>query len=270
MEEGGLLILLFLLLLFILLYYVSASAYRLLQNNLPIPAESTIHLHVQKFFYDNSYSIVDLYDLPSLLKAYKNHINASNTSNIEGTIAVDAVSLYSNHKLDTNTISGFINFDSLTIENYEEIRHSYSNLENFISNHSNQTTKSAFIFRFHPININYSVFVIHLYPWTLGKANEKIEQRIFTLGKLMDKNLFNIIGYSFDSDSSYRHNLEKIDKNFDYSIGIKYSKINQPLFFSDYPHIFQRARYRLLKRINFSNKGNEIKKSWRSHIICHI
>lgn len=102
--------------------------------------------------------------------------------------------------------------------------------------------------------------MIHLYPWTLGKANEKIEQRMFTLGKLMDKNFFNIIGYSFDGDSSYRNNLEKIDKNFDYSNGIKYSKINQPFFFSDYPHIFQRARYRLLKRINFYYKGNEIKK----------
>ena len=77
----------------------------------------------------------------------------------------------------------------------------------------------------------------------------------------MNKNFFKIIGYSFDGDSSYRHNLENIDKNFDYSIESKHQKINQPLFFSDYLHIFKRARYRLLKRINFYYKGNEIKKN---------
>ena len=87
----------------------------------------------------------------------------------------------------------------------------------------------------------------------------------------MNKNFFKIIGYSFDGDSSYRHNLENIDKNFDYSIESKHQKINQPLFFSDYLHIFKRARYRLLKRINFYYKGNEIKKKiCPIYIICHI
>ena len=193
---------------FILLYYISASAYRLLQNNLPIPAESTIHLHAQKFFSDNSYSIVDLNDLPSLLNSFRNHINESNFSYIEGIIAVDAESLYSNHKIENNTISGFINLDNLTIENTDEVRHSFSKFENFISNRSNKTIKSAFVFQFHPINIKYPVFLVHLYPWISGKANDIIKQRMFTLRKLMNKNFFKIIGYSFDGDSSYRHNLE--------------------------------------------------------------
>lgn len=64
---------------------------------------------------------------------------------------------------------------------YKEIRHSYSKFENSASNHSYQTTNSALVFQFHPINVNYPIFLIHLYPWTSNKANEKIDQKMFTL-----------------------------------------------------------------------------------------
>lgn len=63
---------------FILLFFLSASAYRLIQNNLPIPAESTIHLHAQKFFADNSQSILNIHELPSLLFTYRKHIKKNN------------------------------------------------------------------------------------------------------------------------------------------------------------------------------------------------
>ena len=88
---------------------------------------------------------------------------------------MDVFSLYSNHKFENNSISGFINFENLTIEDSEEIRYSFSNFENFISNHSNQTIKSALVF---PVfvkkknaNTNFPVFVIHLFPWISEKAN---------------------------------------------------------------------------------------------------
>ena len=236
---------------FILLYFVSASAYRLLQSNLPIPSESTIHLHAQKFFADNSYSVLDLKDLPSLLHSYRNHIKESNFSSIEGIIAVDAVSLYSIHKFENNSISGFINFENLTIEDSEEIKYSFANFENFLSNHSNQTIKSAFVFQFHPINTNYPVFLIHLFPWISGKANEKIEQRMFTLGNIMRKNFFNIIGYSFDGDSTYRHNLDNIDKHFNYSIGSKYQLNNQPLFFFRLFTYFEKSSLSAIEKNRF-------------------
>lgn len=176
---------------------------------------------------------------------------------------MDAVSLYPSHKfIDNESISGFINFENLTIKNSEEIKKSYSIFENFIFNHSNGTVRSAFVFQFHPIDTNLPVFLVHLFPWINGKANYQIEQIMFKLGEMMNKNFFKIIGYSFDGDSTYRHNLEKIDKNFDYSKGNKFQIAKEPLFFSDYLHILKRARYRLLKRINFYyTKNNEIKKN---------
>lgn len=78
----------------------------------------------------------------------------------------------------------------------------------------------------------------------------------------MNTNFLKIIGYAFDGDSSYRHNLENIDKNFEYSKGYKSQNINGPLFSSDYLHILKRARYRLLKRINlyYNNNNKEIMK----------
>ena len=77
-----------------------------------------------------------------------NHTKQNNYSLIEGIIAVDAVSLYPSHKfIDNESISGFINFENLTIENSEKMKKSYSIFENFIFNHSNQTVKSAFVFQ---------------------------------------------------------------------------------------------------------------------------
>ena len=78
---------------FVLLFFISASAYRLIQNNLPIPAESTIHLHAQNFFSGNSQSILNLKELPSLLNSYRKHTKQNNYSLIEGIIAIKLFNL---------------------------------------------------------------------------------------------------------------------------------------------------------------------------------
>ncbi|KAK8889557.1 hypothetical protein M9Y10_034307 [Tritrichomonas musculus] len=97
------------------------------------------------------------------------------------------------------------------------MKKSYSIFENFIFKHSNKTVKSAFVFQFHPVNVDLPVFLVYLFPWINGKANSQIEQIMFRGGELMNNFFFIIIGYAFDGDSSNRHNLENIDKNFDYS-----------------------------------------------------
>ena len=116
-----------------------------------------------------------------------NHTKQNNYSLIEGITAVDAVSLYPSHKfIDNESTSGFINFENLTIENSEKMKKSYSIFENFIFNHSNQTVKSAFVFQFHPVNVDLPVFLVHLFPWINGKVNSQIEQIMFKVGELMN------------------------------------------------------------------------------------
>ena len=241
---------------FVLLYFLSPTAYNLLKTHLAIPAESTIYTQCRNVLDDNS--IVNISELPNLLNSYRKNINHNNISLIKGIIAVDAVALFPHHKILNHSVTGFLK--NITIEN-SDIKSSYSKFENFIFNHSNQTIKSAFVFQFQPLNISYPVLLIHIFPSSNGKANSKIEKTLFDLGCIMNHNFFHILGYSFDGDSAYRHNLQKIIDDFNFSNSIRNQIFDETLFFSDYLHILKRARYRLIQRINIYNSNKELKQN---------
>lgn len=137
-----------------------------------IPAESTIHLHALKFLIDNSKYILNIQKMSNLLYSYRQNLNISNSSIVEGIISVDTVSLYPYHKfLNNNTLSDFLFSEIFTSNFSRELQFSYSLFENFLFNNSNKTVKAGFIYQFQPLNVKYPVLLIHLFPWHCGKAN---------------------------------------------------------------------------------------------------
>lgn len=151
---------------FILLFFFTPIAYRLLKSQMTIPAESTIHLHAQKFLLNNSEYILKIENLTHLLNAYRKNLNISDSYRVDGIISVDAVSLFPYHKfLNNNTLSGFLFNENFSTDFSKDFQTSYSLFENYLFNNSNKTIKAGFVYQFQPLNLKYPVFLIHLFPW---------------------------------------------------------------------------------------------------------
>lgn len=247
---------------FILLFFFSPIAYRLLKSQMTIPAESTIHLHAQKFLLNNSEYILKIENLTHLLNAYRKNLNISDSHRVDGIISVDAVSLFPYHKfLNNNTLSGFLFNENFSTDFSKDLQSSYSLFENYLFNNSNKTIKAGFVYQFQPLDLKYPVFLIHLFPWHCGKANNEIEKRLFQLKNSMEVFNFHINGFAFDGDNTYRHNLRDIVDKYDFQKNFDNQIIREPLFFSDYLHLLKRARYRLLKLIRNNTQGNQVFKN---------
>lgn len=198
----------------------------------------------------------------NIIKNWKSKNNIKSNTIIQCCLSVDA--LFFNPEITIspdNEISGM----NLKISDVQKLPEKVSYIfsenpelfESFLRYHKKEINRASFVFQIQPFNIIYPCFVCHIFPFTTGKANSEIIEKLNLIKKIAKQLKIYIKTYAFDGDNCYN----KLHNQY-YGTFINYlmNKLNLKLnkkckvmrVVCDPPHLLKRLRYRLFSNFIYS------------------
>lgn len=124
--------------------------------------------------------------------------------NLSAFLSIDAFSVKPSLIITNEGLISGSTFDQeIDLEKFNELKLNYLLFEEFCKNQTKYMINDVFVINLLPLNNSLLCQLIHKNLQTNGKANTYIMDELFEVAKEVQKQNINLLGISYDGDTSY-------------------------------------------------------------------
>ena len=238
---------------------ISVAAYNAIRRHLPLPSYRTCLRFQHDIMKQSPDHFRNISMIPEIIRGLNKKYFTQDDRPIHGFLAVDALSVTTAVKIDSNgAISGLLGSHVISEHDFNDFLSTTFKFENYLCNVSGSIVTAAFVFQFQPINPSIPTMLLHIMATSSGKADKKVLKRIRDIQDIIRSiDTIMIIGITTDADSGFRSLTQEMIFQTN-SCKFKPGKcFDYPLFVSDPLHVLKRYRSHFIKGIHQRDDRDE-------------